>query len=55
MNIEFNRNEDHLKQLTYQLRKKLQIVALGGGQKRIEAHKAKGKLTARERIQYLLD
>jgi 3-methylcrotonyl-CoA carboxylase beta subunit len=55
MNVEFNRNEDHLKQLTYQLRKKLDKVSLGGGEKRIAAHKAKGKLTARERISYLLD
>ena len=55
MNVEFNRNEDQLKQLTYQLRKKQQEVALGGGEKRIAAHKAKGKLTARERIEFLLD
>ncbi|NML64041.1 acyl-CoA carboxylase subunit beta [Hymenobacter sp. RP-2-7] len=55
MNIEFNRNEDHLQQLTYQLRKKLEKVALGGGEKRIAAQHAKGKLTARERIAYLLD
>ena len=55
MNVEFNRNEDHIQQLTYQLRKKLDKVALGGGEKRIAAHKAKGKLTARERISYLLD
>ena len=55
MNVDFNRNEDQLKQLSFNLRQKLQKVALGGGQKRIEAHKAKGKLTARERIEYLLD
>ncbi|RYE90614.1 MAG: acyl-CoA carboxylase subunit beta, partial [Cytophagaceae bacterium] len=55
MNVEFNRNEDHLQQLTYQLRKRQDKVALGGGAKRIAAHKAKGKLTARERINYLLD
>ena len=30
-------------------------AALGGGQKRIDAQHAKGKLTARERIEYLLD
>ena len=30
-------------------------TGLGGGQKRIEAQKAKGKLTARERIELLLD
>ena len=55
MDIEFNRNEDHLKQLAFQLRKKLEKVALGGGEKRLAAHRAKGKLTARERIAYLLD
>jgi acetyl-CoA carboxylase carboxyltransferase component len=55
MNVEFNRNEDQLKQLSVNLAQKLQRVALGGGPKRIEAHKAKGKLTARERIDYLLD
>lgn len=30
-------------------------IHLGGGQKRIQKHKEKGKLTARERIDYLLD
>ena len=55
MNVEFNRNEDQLKQLAFQLRQKLAKVARGGGEKRIAAHKAKGKLTARERIDYLLD
>ncbi|KAF0193545.1 MAG: propionyl-CoA carboxylase subunit beta, partial [Bacillota bacterium] len=28
---------------------------LGGGEKRIQKHKEKGKLTARERINFLLD
>src|SRR5690606_36949747 len=37
------------------LRKRLAQSYLGGGKKRIEKHKAKGKLTARERIDYLLD
>ncbi len=55
MNVEFNRNEDQLKQLSFNLTQKFQKVALGGGEKRIAAHKAKGKLTARERIDYLLD
>jgi len=55
MNVEFNRNEDQLKQLSYTLRQKFQKVSLGGGEKRIAAHKAKGKLTARERIEFLLD
>lgn len=55
MDIAFNRNEDKNKQLLYQLQKRLEQVKLGGGSKRIEKQHAKGKLTARERIAYLLD
>lgn len=38
-----------------QLQEKRQAARLGGGQKRIDAQHAKGKLTARERISVLLD
>ncbi|MDB5078660.1 MAG: acyl-CoA carboxylase subunit beta [Chloroflexi bacterium] len=38
-----------------QLRRIRQQAQLGGGQKRIDAQHAKGKLTARERIEILLD
>ena len=38
-----------------QLNEKRHRAALGGGQKRIDAQHAKGKLTARERIDLLLD
>jgi len=55
MNLTFNKNEDYNKQLVNDLRKKLAIVSLGGGKKRIEKLHSKGKLTARERIDYLLD
>lgn len=55
MDIEFNKNEDHNKQLAFQLRNKLKKVYLGGGEKKIESHHKKGKLTARERIDYLTD
>ena len=54
-NLSFNKNEDVNKLLTSDLNKKLQEVYLGGGKKRIEKHQSKGKLTARERIKYLLD
>lgn len=37
------------------LKEKEQAALLGGGQKRIDAQHAKGKLTARERIEILLD
>ena len=55
MDINFNKNEDHNKLLISELRQKLSKVKLGGGEKRIEKHHAKGKMTARERIDYLLD
>lgn len=37
------------------LRDKKKIAQLGGGEKRIESQHKKGKLTARERIQLLMD
>jgi len=55
MDIDFNKNEDYNKLLLSDLRKKFAQVKLGGGQKRIDKHHSKGKLTARERINYLLD
>ncbi|MGB1211437.1 MAG: acyl-CoA carboxylase subunit beta [Lacinutrix venerupis] len=55
MDINFNKNEDYNKLLLSNLRSKFAQVKLGGGQKRIDKHHEKGKLTARERIDYLLD
>ena len=55
MDLDFNKNEDHNKLLVSALRQKLAKVKLGGGEKRIEKLHAKGKMTARERIEYLLD
>ncbi len=55
MNLEFNKNEDHNKQLVNHLQKKLRQVKKGGGAERIDKHHKKGKLTARERISYLVD
>ncbi|NKI32116.1 acyl-CoA carboxylase subunit beta [Croceivirga thetidis] len=55
MDINFNKNEDHNKLLLSDMRRRLAQVKMGGGKKRIEKHHAKGKLTARERIEYLLD
>ncbi|WP_417800809.1 acyl-CoA carboxylase subunit beta [Tenacibaculum sp.] len=55
MDLNFNKNEDHNKLLASDLRQRLAKVKLGGGQKRIDKHHEKGKLTARERIDYLLD
>jgi 3-methylcrotonyl-CoA carboxylase beta subunit len=55
MNLEFNKNDDANKLLLSQLNQKLAKVFLGGGKARIEKLHEQGKLTARERIDYLLD
>ncbi len=55
MDISFNQNEDHNKLLLSQYKQRFAKVKLGGGEKRIEKLHAEGKMTARERIDYLLD
>ncbi|MBU2527136.1 MAG: acyl-CoA carboxylase subunit beta [Bacteroidetes bacterium] len=55
MDIKFNKNEDANKMLVSQLRKKFKEVSFGGGSKNIEKLHLEGKLTARERIDLLLD
>ena len=44
-----------MKDIIQQLEAKRELARLGGGQKRIQAQHSKGKLTARERIELLLD
>lgn len=55
MNIDFNRNEDHLKLLLSDRRQKLEKIFEGGGKKAQAKQKEKNKLTPRERIDYLID
>ena len=55
MELEFNKNEDQLKQLCARLKSKAEKTALGGGEKKISEQHQKGKLTARERIKYVTD
>ena len=55
MDINFNKNEDYNKLQIAELKKRLLKVYKGGGDARIKKHHTKGKLTARERIKYLLD
>jgi 3-methylcrotonyl-CoA carboxylase beta subunit len=55
MDIEFNKNEDKFHQLTSALKSKSGKTKLGGGEKKIEEQHQKGKLTARERIEFLTD
>lgn len=55
MDINFNINEDHNKLLLSQLKKKLARVKKGGGDQRISKLHAAGKMSARERIDFLFD
>ena len=55
MDLNFNKNEDQNKLLLSDLRKRFIKVKQGGGKNKIEKQHAKGKMSARERIDYLLD
>ncbi|MEI6021958.1 MAG: carboxyl transferase domain-containing protein, partial [Bacteroidota bacterium] len=55
MDLEFNKNEDAMKLLLSQMQNRLNKVHLGGGKSRIDKLHEQGKMTARERVDYLLD
>lgn len=55
MNLEFNKNEDNLKQSLVEMRRRLEKIYEGGGKKSVEKQREKNKLTPRERIDYLVD
>lgn len=55
MNIEMNKNEDANKTAWSNIKKQINIIEEGGGIKAIQKQKDRNKLTARERIEYLLD
>jgi acetyl-CoA carboxylase carboxyltransferase component len=53
--LEFNYNEDRMRLRIRNLEQQLEKIYLGGGKKRIDKLHESGKLTARERIDLLLD
>lgn len=53
--LEFNKNDDKMRLLISEMEQKLQKIYLGGGKSRIEKQHQQGKLTARERIDFLKD
>lgn len=53
--LEFNKNEDVNKQLWDAVKAKLDVIQQGGGAKAASKQKEKGKLLARERVDYLRD
>lgn len=55
MDLEFNKREDQNKLKLSELNQILAQVKKGGGDKRLEKLRQEGKMTARERIDYLLD
>jgi len=55
LDIEFNKNEDQMNIHIGELYHKLETIYLGGGQKKIDKQHKKGKMTARERVDFLKD
>lgn len=53
--LQFNKNEDQMKLLWSDTKRMLETIEEGGGKKAMEKNKARGKLSPRERIQYLID
>jgi len=51
----FKTNQEHMEGFVRQLKDEIQQVHQGGGAKSQERHKSRGKLTARERIEGLVD
>lgn len=55
INLEESKNDDNIRLMISELKRKQEQVNLGGGKDKIEKQHKKGKLTARERIDFLLD
>lgn len=55
LDLEFNKNEDALKLAMAKTNGLLRRIHLGGGQKKIDKQHKKGKMTARERVDALID
>ncbi len=55
IDLEKSKNEDSIKLLLSQMNYRLEKIKLGGGEKKIAKQHSKGKLTARERVDYLID
>ena len=55
MDLEFNKNEDGMRLAVSQMKSRHAQISLGGGKKAIDKAKEKGKMSPRERIEYLID
>ncbi|HEX4886577.1 MAG TPA: acyl-CoA carboxylase subunit beta [Luteibaculaceae bacterium] len=54
-NLDFNKNDDKMRLLISAMERKLAKIYEGGGKSRMAKQHEQGKMTARERIDYLLD
>ena len=52
---EVARRRERMDALVEELRERSALVARGGGERAVERHRSRGKLTARERIDRLVD
>src|SRR6266540_3840595 len=52
---QFGRNRERMCSLVEQLQGALAVVRSGGGKEMVERHRSRGKLTARERVDHLVD
>ena len=55
MDLEFNKREDINKLKLSEIKKKKKKIKLGGGEKALQKQRDQGKMTARERLDYLFD
>lgn len=55
MDLEFNKREDINKLKLSEIKKTLTKIKLGGGEKALQKQRDQGKMTARERLDYLFD
>lgn len=53
--LENNKNEDAMRMAISTMKQRLGVIEQGGGKKSLEKVRQRGKLTARERIHYLID
>lgn len=53
--LEFNKNEDTMRRLLSTMKQRLAVIEQGGGKKSLEKLRQRGKLSPRERINYLID
>ena len=55
MDLSYNKNEDALKLLLSEVKRREAILAKGGGDTKLQKQRDQGKLTARERVEALVD